>query len=162
MLESRVSAGATQKITWVGETSAKIGCVVPRHGRTCSKIALRDIANWRTKRQSSYTKSQVLVWMIIISRKRNLNQLENGQKICSQIVLKCLHLARVGKPDILWSVNKLARSVTDWTRACDKRLARLISYIHHTNDFRQYCHVGKHGSALSIGSVSRPRFCWSP
>ena len=26
---------------------------------------------------------------------------------CSQIVLKCLYLARIGRPDILWSVNKL-------------------------------------------------------
>ena len=52
--------------------------------------------------------------------------------VCSQIVLKCLYLARVGRPDILWSVNKLARAVTKWTKACDKRLNRLISYIHHT------------------------------
>ena len=32
---------------------------------------------------------------------------------CSQIVLKCLYLARVGRPDFLWSVNKLARSITE-------------------------------------------------
>ena len=30
---------------------------------------------------------------------------------CSQIVLKCLYLARIGRSDILWSVNKLARSL---------------------------------------------------
>ena len=65
--------------------------------------------------------------------------------------MKCLHLARVGRPDILWSVNKLARSVTNWSGVCDKRLARLISYIHHTSEYRQHCHMGKHGSALSIG-----------
>ena len=55
-------------------------------------------------------------------------------KVCSQIVLKCLYLARIGRPDVLWSVNKLARSITKWTKACDKRLNRLISYIHHTCD----------------------------
>ena len=44
--------------------------------------------------------------------------------------------------DILWSANKLARAVTKWTEACDKRLARLISYIHHTSEYRQSCHVG--------------------
>ena len=55
----------------------------------------------------------------------------------------CLeYLARIGGPDILWSVNKLARPVTKWTRACDKRLARLVSYIHYTSDNRQCCHVG--------------------
>ena len=52
--------------------------------------------------------------------------------VCPQIVRKCLYLARIGRPDILWSVNKLARAVTKWTKACDKRLSRLISYIHHT------------------------------
>ena len=56
-------------------------------------------------------------------------------KVCSQIVLKCLYLARIGRPAILWSVNKLARSITKWTKACEKRLCRLISYIHHTCEF---------------------------
>ena len=53
-------------------------------------------------------------------------------KVSSQIVLKCLYLARIGRPDILWSVTKLARSITKWSKTCDKRLNRLISYIHHT------------------------------
>ena len=34
-----------------------------------------------------------------------------------------------------------ARAVTKWTRTLKKRLARLISYIHNTSDYRQYCHV---------------------
>ena len=33
-----------------------------------------------------------------------------------KIILKCLYLARIGRPDILWSVNKLARSITKWTK----------------------------------------------
>ena len=45
------------------------------------------------------------------------------------------------QPHIIWSVNKLARSITKWTKACDKRLNRLISYIHHTCEYRQYFHV---------------------
>ena len=51
---------------------------------------------------------------------------------CSQIVLKCLYLARIGRPDILWSVNKFARSITKWTKACDKRLNRL-NFIHSSH-----------------------------
>ena len=49
-------------------------------------------------------------------------ELQSGgelSKVSSQIVLKCLYLARIGRPDILWSVNKLARSITKWTKACD-------------------------------------------
>ena len=49
--------------------------------------------------------------------------------ICSQIVLKCLNLTRIRKSDFLWLVNKFARSITKWTKACDKHLDRLISYI---------------------------------
>ena len=61
---------------------------------------------------------------------------------CSQIVLKCLYLARIGRLYILWSVNKFARSITKWTKSCDKSLNRLISNIHHTSEYKQYCHLG--------------------
>ena len=71
--------------------------------------------------------------------------------VCSQIVLKCLCLARIGKLGILWSVNKLARSITKWTKACDKRLNRLISYIHHTCDYKQYCYVGNTAKQCRLG-----------
>ena len=71
--------------------------------------------------------------------------------VCSQIVFKCLYLARIGRPDILWSVNKLARAVTKWTRACDRRIARLISYTHHTNDYRQFCHAGNTAQHCILG-----------
>ena len=60
-------------------------------------------------------------------------------------------LARIGRSDILWSVNKLARSITKWTTACDKRLSRLISYIHHTCDYKQYCHVGNTAKQCRLG-----------
>ena len=71
--------------------------------------------------------------------------------VCSQIVLKCLYLVRIGRPDIQWSVNKLARSITKWTKACDKRLNRLISCIHHTCEYKQYCHVGNTAKQCRLG-----------
>ena len=72
-------------------------------------------------------------------------------QLCSQLVLKCLYLARIGRPAILWSVNKLARSITKWTKACDKRLNRLISYIHQTCDYKQYGHVGNTAKQCRLG-----------
>ena len=75
-------------------------------------------------------------------KEEELKSVGELSKVCSQIVLKCLYLARIGRPDILWSVNKLARSITKWTKACDKRLNRLISYIHHTFEYKRYCYVG--------------------
>ena len=65
-------------------------------------------------------------------KEEELKSVGELSKVCSKIVLKCLYLARIGRPDILWSVNKFARAVTKWTKACDRRLARLISCIHHT------------------------------
>ena len=65
--------------------------------------------------------------------------------------MKSLYLARIGRPVFLWSVKKLARPVTKWTKACDKRLARLISYIHHTFEDRQYCYVGKTAQHCKLG-----------
>ena len=103
--------------------------------------ALSDTVNWQTRKWNSYTKFQVLAWMIINSNRKNLNQPENYHKYAHTLFYDVLHLARIGRPDILPSVNKLAVSVTEWTRACYRRLARLISYIHH-NEFRQYCHMG--------------------
>ena len=74
------------------------------------------------------------------------------------MVLTCLYLARVGRLDILWSVNKLVRAVTKWTRACDKRLARLISYNHHTCEFKHYCYVGNTAQQCRVGLLQDSDF----
>ena len=71
--------------------------------------------------------------------------------ICSQIVLKCWYLSRIGRPDVLWWVNKLPRSITKWTKACDKRLNRLTSDIHYTCEYKQYCHVGNTAKLCRLG-----------
>ena len=84
-------------------------------------------------------------------KEEEMNSVGELSQVCSQIVLKCLHLGRVGRPDIPWSVNKLARSITKWTKACDKRLNRLISKIHHTCEYKQYCHVGNTAKRCRLG-----------
>ena len=48
-------------------------------------------------------------------------------------------------------MNKLARAVTKWIKACVKHLARLISYIHHTYEFNPYCHVGNTTQQSRLG-----------
>ena len=67
------------------------------------------------------------------------------------MVLECLYLARFRRPDIMWSVNTLARSISKWTKACDKRLNRLTSYIHHTCEYTQYCYVGNTAKQCRLG-----------
>ena len=43
-------------------------------------------------------------------------------------------------------------SIPKWTKACDKRLNRLISYIHHTSECQQYCYVGNTAQQCRRGS----------
>ena len=87
-----------------------------------------------------------------------LKSVGESSKVCSQIVLKCLYLARIGRPDILWSVNKLARSITKWTKARDKRLNRFISHIHHTCEYKQYWHVGNTAKQCRLGLFQHSDF----
>ena len=110
-----------------------------------------DIASWRTRLHNNSTKYLLHASMTTTSKRKKQNLLENCQVHALKIVLKCLYLARIGRPDILWSVNKLARSITKWTKACDKRLNRLISYIHHTCDYKQCCHVGSTAKQCRLG-----------
>ena len=84
-------------------------------------------------------------------KEEELKSVGELSKVCSQIVLKCLYLGRIGTRDILWSVNKLARSITKWTKACDKRLCRLVSYIHHTCEYTQHCYVGNTAKQCRVG-----------
>ena len=80
-------------------------------------------------------------------KEEELKSVGELSKVCAQIVLKCLCLARIGRPDIPWSVNKLARAITTWTRARDERLARLIFFLHVTTEYNvgntaQQCRLG--------------------
>ena len=84
-------------------------------------------------------------------KKEELESVGELSEVCTQIVLKCWYFARIGRPDILWSVNKLARSATKWAQACDRRVASLSSYIHRTRDHHQYCHVGNNAKQCRLG-----------
>ena len=112
--------------------------------------AWNGFANWQTQRRSDFTKFHPCLDDHQIKKEESENKGELSE-VCSHIVLKYLYLARIGRPDILWSVNKLARSVTKWTQACDRRLARLISYISFTSDCRQKCHVGNAAQHCRLG-----------
>ena len=166
MSESRISAGATETLPRTGKSLTQRwwrGPTIP-HGRTCSKKCCWAIL--RAGKQESGAALQsfksVLGWSSIQTG-QNLNQSENYHKYRSQIVLQCLYLARIGRPDILWSVNKLARAVTKWTQACDRRLARLISHIHHTHDIPAILSCRSNTAQhCRVGLFRRLRLCWRP
>ena len=112
-LESRISAGATEKTAW----------------KDTLKNALEDISNWQKKKTEQFYK-------VSINSLLGWPSFQGGGG---------------GGTGIVW------RHVTKWTRACDNRLARLISYIHHTNDHWQSCHVENTVKHRRSGSPIRNR-----
>ena len=150
MFESRISAGATEKLPGWDKPCAKTSAWsydMEGHARKCVERYC-ELANKKT--EELYKVSHPYLDDHQIKKDELENKCELSE-VWSHIVLKCLYLARIGRPDILWSVKKLARSVTKWTQACDRRLARLISYIHFTSDDRQYCHVGNAAQHCRLG-----------
>ena len=138
MFESRMSAGGTEKLTY-SENLRISSCSydMEGHAKKCVE-RYRELAN-KTTRQLYKVSTPCIDDHHFKEEMKSVGELS---QVCSQIVLKCLYLARIGRPDVLWSVNKLARSITKWTKAGDKRLSRLISHIHQICDYKQYCRVG--------------------
>ena len=90
----------------------------PTTWKVMPRNAWKDIANWRTKKQLN-SKNKVATPCIDDHqcREEELGSVGELSKVCSQIVLTCLYLARIGRPYILWCVNKLARAETIWTKS---------------------------------------------
>ena len=156
MFESRISAGATEKLqcsenirisSWSYDMEGHAKKRVERYCESANKTT-----------QQLYKVSTPCI--DDNQSKEELKSVEELSKVCSQIVLKCLYMARIGRPDILWSVNKVARFITKWTKACDKRLNRLISYIHHTCEYKQYCYVGNTAKQCRLGLFQDSDFAW--
>ena len=124
--------------------------VVLRYGRSCQEMC-RTIL-WVGEQDDSTTLQSIysMHWWPSFQRRRSEIRRENCQNYALRLS-KNPYLARIGRLDILWSVNKLARSITKWTKACDKRSSRLISYIHHTCDYNQYFHVGNTAKLCRLG-----------
>ena len=128
MFESKISAGAVEKLTET-RVSGKLDAItvsswsydMEGHAKKCEE-RFCELVN-KTSQQLHNVATPCIDDHQF--KEEDLGSVGEWSKVCSQIVLKCLYLASIGRPDILWSVNKLARAITKWTRACDKRLARL-------------------------------------
>ena len=130
MLESRISAARTEKLPYSENFRISSWSYdMEGHAKKCVERYC-ELANRTTQQLYKVSTPCIDDHHFKDEESKYVGELS---QVCCQIVLKCLYLARIGRPDILWSVNKLARSITKWTKACDKRLNRLISYIHHTS-----------------------------
>ena len=150
MFESKISAGVIEKPLYSGKLGTNFfswSYDMEGHAKKCVKRYC-ELANRTTQQLYKVATPCIDDHQL---KEEAVGSAGELSKVCSQIVLKCLNLARIGRPDILWSVNKLARAVTNCTKSCDKRLSRLISYIHHASEFQQYCHVGNTAKQCRLG-----------
>ena len=147
MFESRISAGPWKNYLFLEKSDANISSWsydMEGHAKRSVERYCK-LANKTT--QQLYYKVATPCIDDHHFKEEEMRSVGELSKVCSQIVLDCLFLARIGRPDILGSVNKLARAVTKWTKACDKRLALLISSC----EFRQYCYVGNTAQQCRLG-----------
>ena len=148
--ESSICAGAREKLPSTGKLDANISswsCDMEGRVKKCVERYC-GLANKTTQQVYKVATPCIDDHQF---KEEEMGSVGEFTKVCSQIVLKCLYLNRIGRPDILWSVNKLARAVTKCTTACGKRFARLIAYIHHTCEYRQYCYVGNTAQQCRLG-----------
>ena len=155
MFESRISAGGVEKLPFPQNLRISSWSYdMEGHAKKCVERYC-ELANKTTQQ---LCKVSIPCTDDHHIKEEELKSVGELSKVCSQIVLKCLYLARIGRLDIPWSVHKLAPSITKWTKACDKRLNRLISYNHHTCEYRQYCHVGNTAKQCRLGLFQHSDF----
>ena len=60
----------------------------------------------------------------------------------AKVLMQILYGARFARADLLRAVCVLARRITKWDHACDKRFLRLVSYINSTLHYRMRGWIG--------------------
>jgi hypothetical protein len=63
--------------------------------------------------------------------------------VALKVLMKILYVARMARSDILRATCMLARRVAHWCPDCDRRLHRLVCYMHSTRNLQQHAYVGE-------------------
>ena len=139
------------EVTRMGEASRKVCGTVLRRGRTCS--ILRWAKLWIGKQESGagiQSFKSLLGWSPIQTGRTWISW-----RIITSLLTNCLKTVcichELEDQTFCGLSTNLQEQSQKWTQACDRRLARLISYIHHTYEFRQYCHVGNTAQHCLLG-----------
>ena len=128
MVESTISAGATEKLpcsenlnisSWSYDMQGDVKKCVERY----CKLANKTTQHLHKVSTPCLDDHQF--------KEEELNSQGKLSKVCSQIVLKCQYLARIGSPDILWSVTKLV---------CDHKIDQNLWQTFRSSDLSHALH----------------------
>ena len=129
MFESRISLGATEKSPEWKKPHAKTVAwsynmegLARKYVEPYCELANKIVEQFFKVSSPSRDDHQV--------KQEERESVEDLSQVCAQIVLKCLYLARIGRPDILLSVNKLARAATKLRTHQDTFFSRCVSVVH--------------------------------
>ena len=108
MFESRISAGRVEKLPFPQNLRISSWSYhMAGHAKKCVERYC-ELANKTTQQLHKVSTP------CIDDHHFKEEEMKSGGELshaCSQIVLKCFYLARIGRPDILWSGSKLPRSI---------------------------------------------------
>ena len=105
MFESRISAVRTEKLPYSKNLRISSWSYdMAGHAKKCVERYC-ELANKTTQQLHKVSTPWIDVHHV---KEEGMKSVGDLSQVCSQIVLKCLYLERNGRPDIFWSVNKLA------------------------------------------------------
>ena len=84
-------------------------------------------------------------------KEEELKSVGELSKVCSQNCSEMLIFGTYWKTRYSMVSEQTCTIDHKMDQACDERLSRLISYIHHTCDYKQYCHVGNTAKQCRLG-----------
>ena len=70
--------------------------------------------------------------------------------VAARILMKVFYAARVARLDLYRAISGLTRHLTRWTEECDRRLHRLMSYVHCTLSHRMAGWIGDQPEDLDL------------
>ena len=108
IFESRISAGGSEKLPFPQNLRISSWSYdMEGHAKKCVERYC-ELANKSTQQLYKVSTPCIDDHHFKEEEMKSVGELS---QVCSHIVLKCLYSARIGRPDILWSVNKFA---ADW------------------------------------------------
>ena len=121
------------------ESHRKRRCCRISHGRFHSGM-LQQVP-WDDRWKGFQESSDALSWGIYTLPLDDYDVQGALQHCAEKLIMKAYidWLARLNRPDVLRALNELSRRITKWSRNDDRKLHRVMAYLHFTKRFRMKC-----------------------